>query len=128
MESKTLNLLPVFLVLMVLAIGVVIVFVQQPKLTGLAVLSEYTTETACVAAEYSWQNITNESCSSETFNVIETGEINPSGYTLIGDEDATNFVILEALNVENASSILISDDDYNLDSSTGIVTNATELI
>ncbi len=94
--------------------------------TGFAVLEDYDNETDCVAEGYTWENITNESCMTETFNITTLGWINSSGYTLTGSENASNFAIIEAWNVTDPSSpILIDSGDYSLNSSTDVVVNAT---
>jgi hypothetical protein len=51
-----------FCVLILLVIGGFLIF--KPKLTGLAVLSQYPNQTSCENAGYTWENITEESCNA----------------------------------------------------------------
>jgi len=64
MVTKKINervvLLSVFILLAVFALG--ILFVTNPKMTGQVVLEDYTNETSCVDAGYTWENLINETC------------------------------------------------------------------
>ncbi len=92
-------------------------------------LGQFTNEADCVGAGYTWVNETDEVCTNETVYANEIGWINFSGYTLTGPENALNFNVTEAWNITDQSApTLIPTTDCFVDSTTGVVTNATTSI
>lgn len=86
-----------------LVIGTIIAFVIVSTLSGADLISEGRVSTA-VGTEAAW--------------------INSTTYTLtVVDDATTNFVITEAANVTNGATINAAN--FTLDSTTGILTNAT---
>lgn len=109
--------------------AILLIYSSTFQFTGQAVLGDYTNETDCVNAGYTWEDITNETCTIETIDVNEVGFIDSLGHTLTGPENASNFFVTEAWNITNQSApVLISAGDYSVNSATGVVTNATSIV
>ncbi len=68
-------LLLVFVVLAVLVLGSLLVM-DKAKMTGFAVIQGYN-QTECGVANYTWQNITQENCTTEIIYVNETIDCEP---------------------------------------------------
>src|SRR3972149_12229388 len=95
--------------------------------TGQVVLSQYTNESSCVAAGYTWENFTEPDCNTDPISADAVGSITSSGYTLTG-ENASNFSVTGAWDITNESEpILIPETDYTVEPATGVVTNATNV-
>ncbi len=111
------------------AVAILLIYSSTFQFTGQVVLEDYTNETDCVNAGYTWEDITNETCTIETIDVNEIGFIDSLGHTLTGPENASNFFVTEAWNITNQSvPVLISAGDYSVNSATGVVTNATSIV
>ncbi|MBM3228486.1 hypothetical protein FJZ20_01195, partial [Candidatus Pacearchaeota archaeon] len=108
----------------IIALGIVLIYYWGGQPTGFAVIDQYKDETNCTDAGYTWENITTEEgCDIFSYGV---GFINSTGYTLTGEEGATNFTVTGAWNITNESfPVAIPEQEYIVDSETWIVTNLT---
>jgi len=61
-----------FVVMLLIALGIVVLYYWGGEPTGMVVFEEYENSTACEAAGYFWENITNETCVNVTTCVNET--------------------------------------------------------
>ena len=59
------------------ALAVLVIFYSTFQFTGQVVLEDFTNETDCVNAGYNWEDITNETCTTETIYVNVTGDCEP---------------------------------------------------
>jgi len=55
-----------FVILLFIALAIVCVYYFGGKLTGFAVIGEYTNESSCVSHGYIWTNFTNQGCTNTT--------------------------------------------------------------
>jgi hypothetical protein len=61
----------------VLLLAIVAIYYFSGGFTGYAVFEEYTNETECVAAGYTWENLIEQNCTNETIIVNETFDCEP---------------------------------------------------
>lgn len=66
----------IFAVLIIVA-AILTVYYLNVGPTGFAILSEYTNETSCLTAGYTWENLTEQNCTTETNCVNETIDCEP---------------------------------------------------
>ena len=64
-------------VALIIALGIVILYYWGGTPTGYAVLSEYGNQTVCESAGYTWENLTNQSCTNVTTCVNQTINCEP---------------------------------------------------
>lgn len=65
------------IVAVAVALAVVVFYYLGGGPTGFAVIGDYTNETDCVNAGYTWETITNQTCTTETIYVNETIDCEP---------------------------------------------------
>jgi hypothetical protein len=65
------------IVIALIALAVLVFYYIGGGPTGYAVIEEYTTETDCVANNYTWENLTEQNCTIETIYVNETIDCEP---------------------------------------------------
>jgi len=63
--------------ILIIAAAILTVYYLNVGPTGFAILSEYTNETSCLTAGYTWENLTEENCTTETIYTNETIDCEP---------------------------------------------------